>query len=237
MRTRERFRNLEQVPTRQRPATIELHRHGHDWMTRLLRQQHRAHLRDVTRTFWTIDRERRRAAGAHQPCHLDYRANAAARARTAHRTVTESLNKPCYVLAVETARRHHHDAPFAPPVSRQKNAIVPEDVDRLSAIGFRFLVVLPTAHLETRRHSDQIYSQVKREVSRANQKMIFERVVRQVGEFVSAVDALFDRQIRLEFLFHHSLQINKWPARLSAAFSNVCESRATVLDSAGSGFR
>src|SRR5689334_5315645 len=155
VRARERFRNLKQVPTRQRPKTIQRHRHGHDWMTRFLCQLHRAHFRDVTRTFWAIDRERRRAPGAHQPRHLDYRAHAAACARTAHRTVTESLNKPCYVLAVETARRHYHDASFAPPVSRQKNTIVPEDVDRKSAVNFYLAVVLPTSDFKSRGTSNQ----------------------------------------------------------------------------------
>src|SRR6185503_3901400 len=127
-----------------------------------------AHFRDVTRAFRTVDRERRRAARAHQPRHLDNRANRAARARTTHRTITETLNKPCNVLTVKAARRHHDDASFAPPVSRQKNAIVPEDVDRKAAVFFRLLVIFPADDLEPRSQPDEIYEQIKYQIRSPN---------------------------------------------------------------------
>src|SRR5215213_8079420 len=81
--------------------------------------------RDVARTFWTVNREGSRAAGAHQTRHFDDGANAATSARAAHCAVSKSLNEACDVFAVEAARSHHDDAPIAPPVSRQENAVVP----------------------------------------------------------------------------------------------------------------
>src|ERR1051326_2810372 len=116
----ERLRYLKEVPTRRGPVTFEGHRDWQDRVPGFFRQQHRAHLRDITRTFRAINRERRSTSGAHQSRHFDNRPGAAAK----------PLNETSDVLAVEAARGHDDDATFAPPVSRQKNAVVPEDVNR-----------------------------------------------------------------------------------------------------------
>src|SRR5947207_13634629 len=163
-------------------------------MTRLFRQHDRAHLRNVTRTFRTIDRKRRRAAGAHQTRHFDDRADAATRARATHRSVAKSLDETGDVLAIETARRHHNDASFAPPVSREKNAIVPKDVDRKSATLYNFFVIFPTDDFEPCGEADEIDGTVENEIRGANQQTIFERILREVGELVCTVAALHKRQ-------------------------------------------
>src|SRR6185503_678882 len=107
-------------------------------------------------TFWTINRKRCRTTGAHQSRHLDNRACATPRARSSHRAVAKPLNKTGDVLAVETARRHDYDATFAPPVSRQKDSIVPEDVDRKSTALLNLLVILPADYFEARGESDYV---------------------------------------------------------------------------------
>src|SRR5688572_33372070 len=143
-----RFRNLKPIPTRRGPITGQRHRDGQDRVTRLFREHHGSHLCHVARTLWTIDRKRCRATGAHQPRHLDNRRDASTSTRSTNGSVSKSLNEPRNVLTVEAARRHDDDATFAPPVSRQKNAIVPEDVYRQSTVLFCFFVIFPAYDFE-----------------------------------------------------------------------------------------
>jgi len=91
--------------------------------------------------------------------------------------------------------RHHHDATVPPPVRRQKNPVVPEDVDQKPAICGSFLMVLPAGDFKARRHADQFDQRIENEVCRANQDPIFEGIVREVGKFVSAVNSHLKRAI------------------------------------------
>src|SRR4029078_2132527 len=128
------------------------------------------------------------AAGAHQPRHLDDGADSAACARTAYRTVAKSLDKPRDVLTVKAARRHHDDATIAPPISSEKDAVVPEDVDRKSAVFFRFVVVVPTDDLEARSQSDELYKQIKHPIGSPNLQPIQKRIVCQISKFVRPIE-------------------------------------------------
>src|SRR5436190_1518975 len=90
--------------------------------------------------------------------HVDRRrhVNSRTRTRATHRSVAKSLDETGDVLAIETARRHHDDASFAPPVSREKNAIVPKDVDRKSATLYNFFVIFPTDDFEPCGEADEV---------------------------------------------------------------------------------
>src|ERR1051326_2123106 len=196
----ERLRDLKEIPAWRGPITFQRHRDREDRVPGLFRQQHRAHLGDITWTFRTIARERRSTSGSHQSRHFDNGAGAAARARSTHCAVAKSLNETSDVLAVEAARRHDDNATFAPPVSRKKNGVVPEDVNRKAAVLFDLLVVFPADYFETRSESDKVDQEIEREVRGANQQTIFEGIVREVSEFISAIHArvgeiLFNRNL------------------------------------------
>src|ERR1051326_23119 len=59
----ERLRYLKEVPTRRGPVTFEGHRDWQDRVAGFFCQQHRAHLRDITRT----DRKSTRLNSSHIP--------------------------------------------------------------------------------------------------------------------------------------------------------------------------
>src|SRR6185503_13657664 len=169
-----RLWNLESIPTRGRPIAFQSHRHRHDGLTGLFREQYGAHFCDVPRPLRTVDRKRCCATGAHQTRHLDDCADAAAGARAANGAVSKALNKPGDVLTVEAARSHDDDASFAPPVSRQKYAIVPKDVDWEPAVLLSFLVIFPPRYFETRREPNQVDQNVKDQIGGSNKETIFE---------------------------------------------------------------
>src|SRR6476660_9790182 len=108
------------IPARHFPKARQCHRDRDDWMPALFSQQHRAHLGNVWRPFWTINSERGCASGPHKARHFDYRSDAAARARSPYSAITESLDETRDVLTIEAARGHNHDAAIPPPISGQK---------------------------------------------------------------------------------------------------------------------
>src|SRR5262245_14464436 len=111
-------------------------------MARLFCQQHSAHLRDIGGSFGAIDREGGGTASTHQSRHFHNRPHSATCTRASDSAITKSLNEPSDVLAVETARRHHHDAAALPKVGHVEDAVVPEGVNRQTAVRLRFFEVL-----------------------------------------------------------------------------------------------
>src|SRR5262245_39605780 len=94
-----------------------------------LREQGRSHFRLATRATWAVENKTYRASGAHQPRHLQHRADGATRAGTSDGSVPESLNKASDVLAVTTLRCEYDNLSIAPPIGRHHDPLVPKDVD------------------------------------------------------------------------------------------------------------
>src|SRR5579885_3365147 len=187
---REGLWDLQAIPALQLPEAFGVDREGQRGLSRLLREQHRSHLRLVARAARAVNGEGRRAAPPHEAHHLDERADASARRGAARRAVAEALDEARDVLAVEALRGHHDDAAPSPEVGREKDAVVPEGVDRQPAVARSLLPVLPALDAEARGRAEQPDEQVEGEVGGANREPLAEGVAREVCEGVGAGDAL-----------------------------------------------
>src|SRR3954466_8871183 len=103
MRSRKWLRDNELVPGFEHPAVFYGDVEGHDRHLRVSCEQHRAWLRDIQRSLWSIYRERHRVTFFHFGVHAKQRANRAARTRTANRFVSKLLDDARNVFAVEAA--------------------------------------------------------------------------------------------------------------------------------------
>ena len=77
------------------------------------------------------------------------------------------------VFAVETLRSHHDDAASPQNKRPQKNAIVPQTINRRAA-AFRRVPMLLTHDIKARRAGDGVDEKIEKEIGGANQKALLE---------------------------------------------------------------
>ncbi len=94
--------------------------------SRGFRQEHRAWLSDIFRSFRAVDSEGHSVTLIEVTPHTEQSPNCATAARSANFNKAESADDPAGILAVEAIARHDTDSQVSPDVDGGENTIVPE---------------------------------------------------------------------------------------------------------------